>query len=380
LKIELLGVNRQNKGAELMMLTLIKLVEEKGYYPVLGVGRGNIGYSRDTKRLAIPALRKKGYTLFLPDIFYPFFRMFGYNFCGRGDVAAILDASGFAYSSSWGESTIRRVYREVSEWKKMGKDNKYIMMPQAFGPFENASIKSAIRDLVSISDACFPRDSASYGYLVDAGVDSSFLTMSPDFTCLMKPDLQAINEGVCLIPNYRMLDKQSESEANMYLNKMRDIMQKLSAGSERMSMLIHDTGKDLELARKILNISSVEESKCPIICESDPIEIKSIISRSKVVVGSRYHGLASALSTGVPVVCMGWSHKYEYLLKDYKADALLNEVKLNGEVSCLDRLINDHKFYESVRVDINSGADRVVEASESMLSKVWSVVESRRSK
>jgi len=47
-------------------------------------------------------------------------------------------------------------------------------------------------------------------------------------------------------------------------------------------------------------------------------EIKSVIGCSDLVIGSRFHSLVAGLSQGVPVVAIGWSHKYEKLLRSFE--------------------------------------------------------------
>jgi colanic acid/amylovoran biosynthesis protein len=50
-------------------------------------------------------------------------------------------------------------------------------------------------------------------------------------------------------------------------------------------------------------------------------EVKSVIGDCDLLVGSRYHALIAALSQGIPVAAIGWSHKYEELLKEANLSA-----------------------------------------------------------
>lgn len=57
---------------------------------------------------------------------------------------------------------------------------------------------------------------------------------------------------------------------------------------------------------QILDVSSITST-----------ELKGIIAGLEVVVASRYHSCVAALSSGVPVLVIGWHHKYEELLSLY---------------------------------------------------------------
>lgn len=47
-------------------------------------------------------------------------------------------------------------------------------------------------------------------------------------------------------------------------------------------------------------------------------ELKSIIGNAYITIGSRYHFLIAALSSGVPSMALGWSHKYRELFREFK--------------------------------------------------------------
>lgn len=65
------------------------------------------------------------------------------------------------------------------------------------------------------------------------------------------------------------------------------------------------------------------------------MQIKSAIAACEVLVASRYHACVAALSSGVPVMVLGWHYKYEELLQWYRQQEwLLSQDDCDG-----DRLI-----------------------------------------
>jgi colanic acid/amylovoran biosynthesis protein len=54
-----------------------------------------------------------------------------------------------------------------------------------------------------------------------------------------------------------------------------------------------------------------------VVTHPDPRVLKGVIGSACVAAGSRYHALVGAMSSGVPAVGIGWSHKYEALFADF---------------------------------------------------------------
>ncbi|WP_079710652.1 polysaccharide pyruvyl transferase family protein [Paraliobacillus ryukyuensis] len=328
MRIELRGLNTTNKGAELMLHSIIQYLSNKKdlsfvvdhttgtyleraklglhqklYLPKLGV-RGNAISGK-----LIPQKLRKRYGLIPID-----------------EIDVIIDASGFAYSDQWGTIPVKNA-AEYFEYQKQ-RNKKVILMPQAFGPFKNEETKKYMKKLLSNVDLVFARDLVSYENLKELEVKTNNIVLSPDFTVLLKYDdkddfKHLIGKG-CIVPNYRMIDKMSELEKKNYIDYLVSITNFLTKNQKNeFFYLIHDKGKDLELAKEIL---SRVDQKFEIVEENNPLLIKSIISNSKFTIGSRFHGLVSALSNGVPSLGIGWSHKYRMLFEDYEVSQYVIDI------------------------------------------------------
>jgi colanic acid/amylovoran biosynthesis protein len=78
-------------------------------------------------------------------------------------------------------------------------------------------------------------------------------------------------------------------------------------------VLVHEE-RDRELADRLAHEAGLSD---PVAQFDDPLELKGILGACAFSVGSRFHGLVSALSQGVPCLGTSWSHKYRELFDDY---------------------------------------------------------------
>jgi colanic acid/amylovoran biosynthesis protein len=229
------------------------------------------------------------------------------------EVDVVLDAAGFAYSDQWGVGPSLELARATKRWQRRG--TKVILMPQAFGPFENREIRRAICSAVENADLVMPRDATSYRNLTEVTGERDYIRQYPDFTNLLEgvvpDDFDSGQCGVALVPNYRMIDKTSDVSGNSYVEFMKTCVRRLQELDARPFLLIHE-GKDDERLAQAISGGAV-----PVVKEEDALRLKGILGASRAVVGSRFHALVSALSQGVPAVATGWSHKYTELFNDY---------------------------------------------------------------
>ena len=139
--IEIRGTGSHNKGSEMMLLTILEQLKDQNIKFVITPQLGSCEYAFYSRLGLYPKIwfRYKGFQFGKFGKFIPKKLRDLYGMVIDEEIDMILDASGFAYSSHWGDYPTKIMAEESKRWKKMGK--KIILMPQAFGPFENDTIK-----------------------------------------------------------------------------------------------------------------------------------------------------------------------------------------------------------------------------------------------
>lgn len=331
---EIRRVNFINKGAELMMHAILEQVRAK-YPDAKIVMQFKVGTKEQRELLDIGHLaywNLESYKQFrhlriIPNNIariIPKNLLHQRNYYSDKDVDCVLDAAGFAYGDQWPARQCENTaeyYTQMKSWNK-----KVILLPQALGTFEKGAVKDACKRIFDVADLVFARDPDSYEYATSIAGQSSNIHRAPDFTNLVNvPNVDQFSHLMnrpIIIPNYRMIDKTDSSVADNYPNFLAKAVALLIENKLDPYLLIHESNKDKQLAEKVIQILGHD---IEIVEESNPLLIKGIISKAYLSIGSRFHGLVSALSNGVPSIGTGWSHKYRRLFEDYDSlDFLLD--------------------------------------------------------
>lgn len=233
------------------------------------------------------------------------------------EIDVVLDASGFAYGDFWGKAKfVSRLGAPMAGWKEAGKT--VIALPQAWGAFTEDGFADAVRDGLGGADLVFARDRESLGFMQGTGLQG--VESSPDFTNLLAPALPPVYDDLrgagFVIPNTKMLEARGDGARAGYLEFLRQSVAALQGFCPAVHILVHEGKKDMALSEE-LNASLPTPLR--IIDPVDTLETKAILAASAALISSRFHGLVSALSAGVPSLACGWSHKYGELMADYGA-------------------------------------------------------------
>lgn len=367
MKVLIDGTGTRNKGAELMLLAILEMLKE-GFFEEktqFYFGRGDITNTRLSELQVIRHNTPQNFKLLIYNL--PFVKI-----PERYNVDLVLDASGFRYGDFWVQKrTLFFNFKEYLKYRFFKKIKaKVIFLPQAFGPFCKYRAKLSAKTLVKFSDLIIARDEKSYSYIKKvAGKKRELIKLFPDFTNLLEiPFNQNNKSGICIIPNTKINQKFGDAKSSIYFDFLRESIHYFLNEGEKIYLLNHSNKEDLELCNKLLfNFSS---SQVELINIANPIEIKEFIQNCRFVISSRFHGIINSLSQGIPTVCVGWSHKYEYLLKDYSQSDALITISTTGEMLSVLKKIYNRGSIEDRKKEIFKMAKIQKEESKNMWLEV----------
>lgn len=270
------------------------------------------------------------------------------GFVLREEITVVLDGSGFAFGDQWGAAYAeRRLGRHIGAWRQQGK--KVILLPQAFGPFSNPELNTVMEKIVANTDLIFAREERSFHYLKSLA-NYEHIKQAPDFTNLIKgkvpADFDARKMQVAIIPNRKMIDKKEEAGSH-YMQFLHTAINKVNSLGLHPYFLIHEGKRDIDIANEV---NAMLRTPIPVIIDPNPLVIKGIISTAYFIICSRFHGVVSALSHGVPCISTSWSHKYEMLHQEYDfEEGLVLDIKSKEEIEQMIATMADPSANKTAR-------------------------------
>ena len=276
-----------------------------------------------------------------------------YGLVTRNQIDALIDISGYSFGDLWGVGSCKTIQPLVSFYR--GEKKPVVMLPQMLGPFENSAVAREFSQFANQCDLIYARDEVSFE-AANQVVSTGNVKLAPDITI---DSVRVANHGqnpdlnrVCLVPNVRMTDKGKDPwRESDYFEFFRKCAEKNLKAGKTISIVVHeDKGADSRMAEEIEK--QINSQNCSVFSDPDPKILKSHIGSSRYVVGSRFHSLVAALSSSVPVISLGWAHKYEQLLSDYNQTGFAFREKRYNDCceSLLSELNNDEELTKHKQV------------------------------
>ena len=380
MKIVLWGVETKNKGAELMFYAILQEIEKKFPNAEVFIPHGRLRQGLDYMHTNVN-LKYWPYGYFVHKLrLKKIFRILHLPQSLLLDTYAIshadyfIDGSGFAFSDQWNIKNER-----VEMWQKLldrmhRQGTKIVFLPQAFGPIELPNTKRVLTILNKYANIIMPREKVSYNYLAQSGVvDMNKVKLYTDFTSLVEgevPDkFSHLRNGVCVIPNLRMIDKGAIS-MEKYIDLIREIILETQSSGKKVYLLNHEGINDEKLCYQV---SEAVQNSVEVVTGLNALEVKGLISSAYLVISSRFHGVASALNSCVPCLSTSWSHKYQELYNDYNMNDCI--LPLDNNMQAMEQIrkhLNTEKNIE-IRNILNEQVPHIKDETREMWRTVWSI-------
>ncbi len=362
-KILVVGGEFSNKGAELMIhsarkqiaktfphaqlyltptLTSLEKIKESGFLP-LNFPLFHVGY-KSTKAfdfsLKYPFLMKqyaklRGWADFEGDVLLK-------------DIDIVFDISGYAFANKWGMTPLLNVNNLIKYITDNG--GKYIFLPQAFGPFNDEQIP-VVRECLELSTLTIARDRVSYENLINILDIAKKIKRYSDITLSLSvedsSDRLPEADYCCIVPNVRMLDKGGDEWKNQYVALLNSAIEYILLNSTlNIQIVNHSKTDDRELVNQLGDIYA-SDKRVSKIFEENPLVLKRVLGNASFNLASRFHAVASSLSSNVPCIMTAWAHKYKELAQDFEVEEYcLQHPDLNKLKGLLNDVLNDIKNKE----------------------------------
>ena len=320
--IHLKGGDISNRGDVLMLRTVVNQLSKSNRQPRLSVHNHFVPFAMRSRL----GLRQ---TIWFPDyrrlsglVGYPILKRYRktLGLTLPEEIDWIFDLSGFCYTDHWGARNAVNMRNYLNKQRKY--DTRYVVLPQAFGPFEEAGLAKAFTDVANAASILFVRDDRSREYVEGLGVRTP-IKKAPDITTIAPSTTPSWCESerpyVCIVPNSRMVEEREGDARASYIHFLVQVCEALDQQAPRILFLLFE-GRDREL---LAPVSKALGRELLYVEEDDPVRLRGILGEAQAVVASRYHALVSALSQGVFALGTSWSHKYEELFSDYGCEDLL---------------------------------------------------------
>lgn len=285
---------------------------------------------------------------------------------------AVINMMGISYVGDG----VRGPFEGLSSYSNLYYANKhkkpFTHFIQSFGPFDDWKVRFfAKRDFEQV-DFVPARGKKSAGYCKSIVKNPEKVYDFPDTAILLRSAdeqwvtdyLKKLNLSeknyIVLSPSsviYNMRASVGGSIGEDHVRSFYLIAKKLLSNNETLLFLPHmysdnKSQCDREICRKVLSLlkNDVDDvSRCKIIEDDlDVWQAKALISKSKAAIVSRYHALVAAVSTGVPVVTVGWNIKYYDLMQYYGIESRAVDTRKNNPQQLAEKVFAKLAEYEAI--------------------------------
>lgn len=314
-----------------------------------------------------------------------------------GGIDAVIDIHGYAFGDPWSLQGFKAAagWGEFCQRKKM----PYCFLPQTWGPFDKQGYPAETASILQNASLFYARETPSQAELARAlRKPVEEIAIAPDTALLFKSGPLSLGEDVLrriginrhdkpligISPNLRVYERTSGvGSENEYVQLLSHLSEYFITHLEANVVLVPN---EISQVHNIKNIESGADDRflCNLVASlvRQPTgcfafrnyysaeEIHSAIGCLDLLVGSRFHSLVFALSGGVPLIALGWAHKYEGLLRLFGLGDYSCDCRQFAEKPILEMVNRAWESRESTAQGIRSALPRIQTQVDAVFDKV----------
>ena len=390
-----------NRGAESMLVTTLAKLREK--YPEADYKVFSIYPEKDRSlindpKVTILSSRPASLLKYFPfALLYWLFSRIGIKIWLPSavrqlrDCSMMFDIGGITFA----ERGLILIYNIFTLWPAMLLGVPVSKLSQAVGPFNSPANRFFARIFLNRCQAIYPRGEISAGYLRNLGIKNNQpAAISADIAFLYKPDFSLSHENEDKVKNLseKLSKYKKDGKTIIFIAPSSVVLKKINSPQYEHTILdailkadqpdfqyIFLPNSNRSSSKKsqnndifVLNkIKLIAKNECPpdilqrmywIDWDLNTLGIRELMQYANLVITSRFHAMVSSLALGIPVFVIGWSHKYQEVLRMFDLEENMVDFKdANSDVltamiskNLKDREITRKKIYNSLHSVINS--------------------------
>jgi polysaccharide pyruvyl transferase WcaK-like protein len=291
-----------------------------------------------------------------------------------GEIDVVLDASDFSLSDDRKTDAAEKLLKKMN--RRDRRHQTLLLMPQAFGPFQKPKVAKLAREVMDRAALIFVRDDASFT-AVSALTERSKLRRFPDVAVEVSSafpnDLDFPTHFSAIVPSVEVLQQSKRPEE--YLQLLTYTADSLRRRNLNPVFILYHQTADHEVLDGLKDLPP----DMPVWENRSPQELRAIVGRATLMVGSRYHALLDALIQGVPCIGAGWSHRFPELFRDFdSADLALPDATDIGTLENLLHQLSENEEREKRTQRIRQRANRIKSQSREMWDEIEAFINGQR--
>ena len=241
----------------------------------------------------------------------------------------LVDLSGVAFVDGRGISLL--AYNVAVVLPALFLDVPVYKLAQALGPFNRPGNRFIARWILRRCRLVVSRGQTSYDNLLSLGLENIDVRQDTSFALSVSEQkreeakrelekwfvLEDPDAPLVLMSLSQVVMKYCSKLGLDFTGEIEKLILHLDSTGFQVGLLPHssDTGirknNDWQLAEEVSDRLRQRQVKVPVLSpDGDPRLARAMISQARVFVACRFHSLIAALSQSVPVLTIGWSHKY----------------------------------------------------------------------